>query len=199
MPFGPGHWHFDELRFLDFTLPTIQQPQAASDVPPRPRPHVTRTWPHFDSEAFRRLEPGPWVVLDRPPGTSPIPVQVQVPPIPDLAGKRPGEGNPRFPIRPVFGNRESGNPPFPDSNSAGTGNRGPDLPQIGNLKLGLQGPKFEGPGARRPGPLTQRRLRLGLGVAQVQVVPVQAANGWRLRPGAGGRWPGVATRGRWAR
>ena len=47
---------------------------------------------------------------------SPIPV----PPIPDLAGNR--GRNPRFPIWPESGNRES---PIPDF--AGNGTRGPDL------------------------------------------------------------------------
>jgi hypothetical protein len=60
---------------------------------------------------------GRWRMTTRPPGKSPIPV----PPIPVWPGTAAaGEG---IPDSRLGRNRESGNPPLPDS--AGTGNRGP--------------------------------------------------------------------------
>jgi hypothetical protein len=58
--------------------------------------------------------------VEEPNRKSPVPFP---PAIPDLAGKR--GWNPGFPIRPEsgIGNRESGNPPIPDS--AWNGKRGP--------------------------------------------------------------------------
>ncbi len=49
-----------------------------------------------------------------------IPIWSPLPVFPDLVGN--GDGKPRFPIQP---NRETEKSPFPDSESAGNGKRGP--------------------------------------------------------------------------